>query len=296
MLPTRTLRLATTAAVAVAAMPAARAFEVWAVNTSNQLVRFDSAAPASALSTVAISGLRQSDGVTADPFGQIAELSFSGSTLYAIDNNANFYTLNTTTGAATLVSSSFSPAGFNGALAYDPFISGGGFRFVSDARENYRVSLGGVFTAGPSVSVATGVGDVNQGATLALSGLAIDVDFGTGYAFDANLDTLLVTNDANFEIFSTVGALGGDFTALASLDFVDGSTLFAALSTDSATSSLYTINTATGAATLVGAFGTGVTAIAINPSAIPEPSTFAALAGLAALGLAASRRRRAVAA
>lgn len=287
----QSLRLSLLAAI-LAAGTTAQAYEFWAVNTTNQLVRYDSAAPGSALFSAGITGLFGSDGSTPDAFGQITDITFANGSLYGFDTNANLYTLNTTTGAATLVSSTFAPAGFDLGLAYDPFISGGGLRVVTDLGENFSATLGGTFTAGNGVYVGTGLGDVNEGASLAFSGLAIDVDFGTGFAFDANLDTLFVTYDANFEEFFTVGALGGDFTALASFDFVDESTLLAALSTDSFVSELYLIDPTTGAATLVGSFGDGITAIAVNSSAIPEPASAAALFGLAGLGLAVLRRGR----
>jgi len=273
----------------VAFAPIAQAFEFWAVNTSNALVRYNSAAPGTALFSASITGLVGIDGVTADAFGQISDISYVGSTLYGIDGNANLYTLNTATGSATLVSSTFSPAGFDLGLASDPFIPGGGLRVVSSTAENFTAALGGVFTAGTSVFVGAGLGDVNEGASLSFSGLAIDPDFGTGFAFDANLDTLFITNDANFAEFFTVGLLGFDFTAMASIDFLSESMLIAAFSTDSSTSEFYTINALTGAATQVGSFGTGITSIAI-----PEPSTYAALVGLAGLALAATSRRRRV--
>ncbi len=278
----------TLAAAFAALAPTAHAYEIWAVNTSNALVRYDSSAPGTVLSSNAISGLVGSDGVTPDAFGQIADLTYVGATLYGIDTNANLYTLNTASGAATLVSSTFAPAGFDLGIASDPFLSGGGLRIVSDSSENFTATTGGVFTQGNDVFV--GVADANESAVLAFSALAIDPDFGIGYAFDANLDTLFVTYDANFEEFFTVGTLGGDFTALASFDWVDGTTLIAALSTDSFESGLYSIDATTGVATLIGAFDSGITSIAV--SAVPEPSTYAAFAGLAVLGLAASRRRR----
>lgn len=279
----RTLGLAASV-LALAAVPAAHAYDVWAVNTANELVRYDNAAPGSALSSTGISGL-------SDVNAWVTDITFANGSLYAVDNNANLYTLNTATGAASLVSATFAPAGYDLGLASDPFLSGG-LRVVTDAAENYSATLAdGVFTSGPAAFV--GAGDINTGAALSLSGLAIDPDFGTGYAFDADLDTLFVTYDANFSEFFTVGGLGGDFTAMASFDFVAGGTLIAALSTDGFTSGLYMIDTATGLATLVGGFSQGIQAIAVNPSAVPEPSSFAALAGLAGLGLAASRRRRA---
>ena len=278
----------TLAAALAALAPAAHAYEIWAVNTSNALVRYDSSAPGTVLSSNAISGLVGSDGVTPDAFGQIADLTYVGATLYGIDTNANLYTLNTASGAATLVSSTFAPAGFDLGIASDPFLSGGGLRIVSDSSENFTATTGGVFTQGNDVFVGTG--DANESAVLAFSALAIDPDFGIGYAFDANLDTLFVTYDANFEEFFTVGGLGFDFTALASLDWADEFTLLGAFSEDSFGSSLYAIDPLTGAAELIGAFDSGITAIAV--AAVPEPSTYAAFAGLAVLGLAASRRRR----
>jgi hypothetical protein len=284
------LGLAAVTLASLVAVPSAHAADIWAVTTSNSLARYDSGNTSTPLSSYSITGLVASDGVTSNPFGQITDITFVGSTLYGIDNNANLYTLNLGTGAATLVSSTFNPTGFDLGVAYDSFT--GGLRVVTDAGENFSATLGGTFTAGASVSVVTGVSDVNQGASLAFSGLAIDSDFGIGYAFDTNLDDLFVTNDANFEVFSTVGGLTGNYTALASFDMIDG-TLYASLSEDSNTSALYIIDTITGQETLIGAFGTGITAIA----AIPEPSSFAALAGLAGLGLASfSRRRRATAA
>lgn len=277
-----------TLAAAVAALaPVAHAYEFWAVNTSNTLVSYDSSNPGTELSTTAITGLVGSDGVTSDPYGQITDITYAGSTLYAIDANANLYTLDTSSGVATLVSSTFSPSGYDLGVAYDPFTEG--LRVVTDSSENFSSTLDGTFTSGNDVYI--GAGDVNEGETLSVSALAIDTDFGIGYAFDANLDTLFVTYDGNFEEFFTVGELGGDFTAVASVDWVDGSTLIASLSTDSFESSLYSIDTATGEATLIGEFDSGIVAIAVTP--VPEPSTYAALAGVAVLALATLRRRRA---
>lgn len=280
-------RFATLGLAAALVSSSAQAFEFWAVDTNNQLARYDSAAPATSLSSVGITGLSNAN-------AWVTDIAFAQGALYAVDNNADLYTLDRATGAATLVSGAFAPAGYDLGVAYDPFLrlQNGGLRVVTDARENFSATLGGVFTAGASAFV--GDGDANTGATLAVSGLAIDADFGTGYAFDANLDALFVTFDANFAEFFTVGSLGGNFTAMASFDFVHGSTLLAALSTDGVSSGLYTVNSSTGAAALVGNFSTGIQAIAVDASAIPEPSSFATLAGLAGLGLAASRRRRSV--
>jgi hypothetical protein len=92
------------------------------------------------------------------------------------------------------------------------------------------------------------------------------------------------------------GVSSGSSFSSGGLDFdpVTGA-LYAIGSVTGSTDGLYTINTSTGHATLVAAFSPGIGALgglAFAPTAIPEPSTYAALFGLAALGFAASSRRR----
>jgi hypothetical protein len=66
--------------------------------------------------------------------------------------------------------------------------------------------------------------------------------------------------------------------------------LWGSLSTDGETSSLFTLNTSTGAASLVGGFGAGVGSHSL--AAVPEPSR-ALFLGMACIGVIARRRRAA---
>jgi hypothetical protein len=266
----------------------ARADFGWAVTTDAKLIHFDLATPGTTLLSSSITGLRQSNGVTADPFGNITDLASYNGQLYGLDGNANFYSLNALSGAATFISNAFAPFGFDAGLAYDPFTNN--FRFVSDAAENVQIGFDGTLTYGNSAYYAAG--DANVGFAPFFAGLAIDADFGMGFALDSDTDTLAITFDPNFEEFFTLGALGLDVTSLASLDILNGA-LFGALSGDASTSALYSIDSATGAATFVGDFGTGITGLVLSQtSAVPEPSTYGLFGALALAGFVVVRRRK----
>lgn len=284
----KTASAITAAALSLAALvPSAQAATGWAVTTNNALISFDLSAPSSSLSSNAITGLRGVDGVSADPFGQILDIAQKDGQLFGLDGYANFYSINASTGAASFLSNALSPLGFDAGLAYDPFFAR--FRFVSDAGENKLIDTAGNVTNGTSLFY--GSGDVNFGTNVSFSGVAIDYDFGTGYALDAVNNTLAITYDANFAEFFTLGNLGLDITSLASLDILANGELFAALSTDSNTSGLYQIDPVTGQATFVADFGTGITGLAFSTAAIPEPSTYGLFAGVSAIGFALLRRR-----
>jgi hypothetical protein len=271
-----------------ALISSARADYGWAVTTGSTLVHFDLASPGTTILSSSITGLRQSNGVTPDPFGNIVDLASYNGQLFGLDGNANFYSLNGLSGAATFISNAFAPAGFDGALAYDPFT--GNFRFVSDAAENVQISLAGAITNGNATFYAPG--DINSAFAPVFTGLAIDADFGTGFALDSATDTLAITFDPNFEEFFTLGALGIDVTGLGALDVFNGF-LFGALSTDASLSSLYAIDASTGAASLIGDFGTGITGLAITgTSAVPEPSTYSLLGALVLASFVVLRRRK----
>ncbi len=247
----------------------------YAVTADNRLITFDLSNPANTLSQIAITGLVTSDGTTADPSGTLFELALDSETgiFYGLDGNANFYSLDVGTGAATLVSSTFSPTGFDAGLDYDPFTSA--LRFVSDAAENVVITTAGVpTTLAPTVY---GVGDPNVLAAPTFVGLAIDPDFGTTYSIDSTLGILAQSFDPGLGEFFTVGSLGLSITGYASLTILDGS-LFAALSTDGFNSSLYSIDSLTGSATKIGDFAGGINALV----AVPEPAAFLVIFPIAA--------------
>jgi hypothetical protein len=275
----------TCALASLAMLPVASAASLFGVTTDNKLVSFDTSAPSVFQTSVTITGLYDADGVTPNPNGSILNLTARPGVnpgefqLWGIDNNANVYTINLG-GAATLVSSGFMPAGFSAGLAYDPFNDN--FVYGGDNAENFTLSLAGAASANPNFTYA-------GGGTPSVFGLGIDPSFSTAFAIDAVNDSLSTSIDPNFpgdSELTIVGGLGVDVTSFGGLVVNWDGTLYAALSTDGLTSSLYTINQATGAASLVGGFGAGV---GLSSIAVPEPSA-ALLGGLGMLAL--FRRRR----
>lgn len=98
----------------------------------------------------------------------------------------------------------------------------------------------------------------------------------------------------NFSVTLDNSSFGNLFAS--PIDFVDGTTLVASAPADQTVPGLVVnVASASGVTIIVLPAGAYYDNLSFDyaPSAIPEPSSFAALAGLAGLALAASRRRRA---
>lgn len=273
-------------AVCAAASLPAHAVTLFGITDDNRLVSFDTANPSTFLTSTAVTGLKASNGATNDPNAVLVNFARNTDTggYYGVDTNANFYSISTS-GAATLVNNTFSPNGYSAGFAYDPFTQK--FLFASDAAENVLIATNGTRTTNPALMY--GFGDANELSTPAVFAAGIDADFGTSFFIDAELDILSQSFDPSFGELFTVGSLGLDVVSFGGLVVDADGLLWASLSTDGITSSLYSINATTGAATLVGSFGgVGMHSIA----QVPEPSR-ALLLGIACAGLVFRRRRKA---
>jgi hypothetical protein len=244
---------------------------VFAIVNGTSLVSFARNAPGTVSAALAITGLQANETILG------ADFRLANNTLYALGSTARIYTLNTATGAATLVA----------ALAADPMdatapftaLSGTNFgvdvnpvadrlRVVSDTGQNLRIVMdtGITITDGnlnvPAPDVTASAYTRNQAGATATT------------LFDLDVTNLALYRQAppNDGILLTIGKLDPALTFVAggSFDIAggdDGLALVALQPTGATQSTLYRINLKTGALTPVGAIGPA-TATVLNGLAI----------------------------
>jgi hypothetical protein len=255
---------------------------------AQQLVRFNSANP----SAVTVLG----------PTGaSLAGLDFRPATgeLYGF-NGTQLFTIDLGTGAATPVGAVSSPVAASGGFDFNPTVDR--IRMVDAAGTNLRVNptngvaiVDGPYTYAP--------GDVRTGAAT-FTAVAYTNSFAgstatTLFGIDATGETLVRIAAPNGGNVNTVGNLGLGFTpAIAGFDIasVDGTNaaFLVAINGGAMTSSFYSVNLETGAATSLGVVSApgGLRLQSIAVSTVPEPGTWMLLAsGLAGLAVVARRRQ-----
>lgn len=221
---------------------------VYAVTSTNSLVRFSASTPGTLTTIGPVTGLQGGENVVGIDFRPAT------GELFAVGSNSRLYVINTTTAAATFVAAlSTTLNGTSFGVDFNPTVDR--LRIVaSPTGQNLRVNptngatlVDGTLNPGtPQVTAAAYTNSFSGATTTTL------------YDIDSNSDTLSTQNPPNNGTLVTVGPLGLDVVATNGFDIstLDG-TAFAALTTAASVTNLYTINLATGAATLVGAIGTG---------------------------------------
>lgn len=242
----------------------------------NDVVGFDTSNPGMIQFDHPIIGLASSE--------SIRGIDAWNGVVYALGSAGNLYTLDYNTGQATRVGVGLGVV-LNGAsygVENDPT----GFRVVSELGQNLTVNrTTGLATVGPNV---------NPSGTF-LSATAYRRSTGTMFGIDSSANTFGTFNPTT-GTYSTIGALGFDVARNNGFDISDTSGI--AYLASGATSSdvqanLYTVNLATGMATLVGLIGQpGDNTLLRGLTIVPEPSTAALLVGGMALLVLNFRRRK----
>lgn len=274
---------------AMMAGSAASAEVVYGVTDTQTLVSFNSGNPMNILSGVALSGLQQNEIVRGIDFRPAT------GELFALGSMNNLYTVNISTGAATVVGAgNFSP-GLNGSsfgFDFNPVIDR--IRIVSDANQNMvgNPTTGTTTTTGV-IPVFYAAGDANEGVDPNIVGSAYTNSFMGAlttqlYSIDTGLD-VLVTQANSAGTLVTVGSLGTDLGDTLSFDIsgVTGVGYLSVMDAANSISTFWTIDLSSGSVSMIGEIGGGAVVTAI--SVIPAPGGVA-VAGLAAL--AGLRRRR----
>jgi hypothetical protein len=267
---------------------AANAEIIYGVTLEQTLVTFDSNATGTLLSGVAISGLAANEvirGIDIRPATQ---------ELYAMGSFSRLYKINAATGVATQVGGTFSTALNGSQFGFDFNPTVDRIRVTSDADQNIRLNPITGAVAAVDTNLNYNVGDSGFGINPNIVASAYTNNVAgalttTLYNIDSLRDALVIQSPPNAGGLITVGFLGTDITDMAGFD-ISGSTGIAYMSVRDANlarSTFWTINLATGQATMIGEVGGG--AILTAMTVVPAPASLALL-GLG--GLVATRRRR----
>jgi len=231
------------------------------VDVSNVLERFNVAAPGKRLGSVPITGLALSD--------DIIGIDFRPATgqLYGLGRMNRIYVINALTGAASPIGAAFAPALDNAFFGFDFDPSTDRIRVVSSTGQNLRLNP----DTGQMVAVDATINPVSSIEACAYSNNVAGATTTTLYGIDPGTDKLVIQNPPNSGTVTPVGPLGVDIGANSGFDIAPGSnTAYAVFYPGFPPSNLYTINLATGAATLVGALGGGAVARGLALVAGPE--------------------------
>jgi len=326
------ISLAAVSGLMLGAATPATAEELIGLTQFSSLLRFDSATPGTITGEVTISGLVFGDSVVG--IDRRPSLGPNNGALYGLGYNSalgtlRIYTLNTMTGAATLVSTLVAdPADTTAPFPYTGSFSGAygidfnpvedRLRVTSQRGENLRINVDTGATQ-LDVPLAYQAGDPNFGMPPAVGAVAYSNNFGgatttelrgvdSGLIFGINNDPdrLVLHTNPNGGTLATILTLPFSSTSadISAYDIsgLSGTPYFAVGSAGSASSQLYAAGP--GGITLVGTIGNAGTRILLGlaapvgaqagtPQVIPEPGTLTlAVTGLLPLVGVIARRRR----
>jgi hypothetical protein len=257
------------------------------VTTDNRLLTFKTTSPGTLDANVAVTGLQGGETIIG------IDVRPANGRLYAVTDAARLYTLDATTGVATMAGAlSADAADATNAFA---MLSGASFGFdfnpladrlrvVSDTEQNLRANV----DSGATTTDAMLVRGAFAVTAAAYTSNFVGTTATTLYVVDTQNDRLLTQNPPNNGTLNDVGALGIDATAVNGFEIAGSDAAFAVLSTASAPAALYTINLTTGGALLVGNVATpqasdritGISALPTAATPAPASTVYAVLNGV----------------
>ncbi len=250
------------AAVTLAAPPAHAVDSVYGLTTTNRLVSFQSNAPGTLTTDVAISGLQGAESLLAIDFRPAT------GQLYGIGSTSRMYTVDPATGVATEVGAGpFAPVLVGPGVGFDFSAVADRARAVNDTDQNMRLNPNTGVVAALDTTLDYPASDINEAsnpriAAVGITNSAVGATSSTVYVIDSNLDVLARLGSIDGTPFSpnagllfTVGALGVNTSDNSGLDIVPGTGVAAAVLTSGGVQGYWTISLATGAATFVGNIG-----------------------------------------
>jgi len=240
---------------------------VWGVDEGGRLVSFRVNEPGT-VSNKPITGLAAGE--------KILNIDFrpANAGMYGLGSTSRVYTINSTTGLATVVGdgTAFTPAVSGQAHGFDFNPVADKIRVHTDVDQNLRLDpITGKVTMLDGV-LTFGAADVNFGQSPNVIGTAYTNSVTPApattilYGIDSTRNLLVRLPTPNDGTVETVGALGVDVDHVGGFDIGRLGTAYAALTVGPEVA-LYTIDLATGAATKLGGIGypTGLTSIAVEP-------------------------------
>jgi hypothetical protein len=140
---------------------------MFAISSTNALLRFDSGAPGTILSTTAISGLQAGENLLGIDFRP------ANGQLYGVGSTSRVYTIDLISGVATQVGTGPFPGslvGTNFGVAFNSVPDR--IRVVSDADQNLRLNPNDGTLAGTDGALTYAASDLNAGANPNIVGVA----------------------------------------------------------------------------------------------------------------------------
>jgi len=271
------------AAVGVACLCPANAQAILLYASSgNDLARFDSGATG-VVSSVQVTGLQSGEtiiGLDSRP---------ATGEVYALGSTGRLYTVNPLTGTTTLAGGPLALNGSQFGADFNPVTDI--LRVMGNTGQNVRLNPNGSLNA--TDTAVTPAGTIVT--ALAYSNNTPGAASTTLYGIDAASGQLGTFASPNNGVFANLGSLGVGTNLDLRLGFdISGAGNSAAFATilTGGTDKLYSINLSTGAATLVGTIGGGITIYSsvTAPLPVPEPAS-AVLLIVAPLAIVRRRRR-----